>query len=1053
MDLLPGTEVIARGLRWEVVASESLGPQTLFRLRGLDGGVRGFEFDLLHPFEAIEPRPAELRPEKAGPLPNWLVFHQAFLLEQALGPQALLAAQPGRLRIEPYQLVPVVRAIRMPRVRLLLADGVGLGKTIQAGLVITEMIARRLAHRILVVSPAGPLLEQWKSELLERFGLRMTVVDRGQLEETRRGTELGANPFDHLPLALASVDFLKQERILDLLERCTYDVVVIDEAHHAMDSGAMAEREDNQRRRLAQVLSRKTDSLLLLTATPHDGHDRSFASLCELLDPSLVDGRGVLRGEAFRAHVVRRLKRHIKDPATGKPLFQDRVVEPCPVDPDPEHRPAFAALHRAMVELIAPELRRAFRAKSYSDVLAFLALLKRSVSTVAACRSTLAVVRDRFRGLVAGAEETEIGRRQRLRSLKEGQRKLALFGTTSLEEEQEQAQLEAEDLAQQLARLEREVRSGKQKLKRARSVTDALTELEHLAETAEGQDPKLSRLAEVIQKIRAQEKDANVLVYTEYVDSQKAAVAALEKAGLGTILTLSGDPEIDRTGITERFQNESGLILVSTDTAAEGLNLQQRCHHLIHLELPFNPNRLEQRNGRIDRYGQTKPPLVWYLFLKGTFEARILMRLIVKYERQRSRLKFMPNTLGLTAATDATSERLLRGLMDEDTRLFEEGEYLFTSEGQDEAAGADEATRELLEEIDRSLSNFERAARSFTWLGDEGLSAEESVLREAGAARQRGCTYGAVDLAAFVRDAVLLDGGQVQGDPGQPVFTLHLPQEWCHDLKGFPGCDSTTRQARLTTRLEVERDDNGNRVGFLGRAHPLVRRALDRVRHLAFVQGQGKDPRVTAVSWPGLKPALLFTYLGRIASGAGRELEQVFAVKVEQEKPGEVIFDPGQWIALAQQPRALRAGGVWESHFASWAHGMAEEAQKTAASAFQPLTKTFLEDYRNTLDAEERSLTDWLEQRAEEIAPKLESRQAGLFEAPREDAPSGPRTPQQRLAALATDRTQHPARRSEAEAVLRLAEQRQAALAARRAIRDPEIVPLGLLMLVPAGGR
>jgi superfamily II DNA or RNA helicase len=116
----------------------------------------------------------------------------------------------------------------MSRARLLLADGVGLGKTVQASLVITELIARRLAHRVLIVSPAGPLLEQWQVEMSEWFGLRLEQVDRAKLDMIRRGTELGSNTFDHLPLALVSVDFLKQERILDQLERTSFDIVVID---------------------------------------------------------------------------------------------------------------------------------------------------------------------------------------------------------------------------------------------------------------------------------------------------------------------------------------------------------------------------------------------------------------------------------------------------------------------------------------------------------------------------------------------------------------------------------------------------------------------------------------------------------------------------------------------------------------------------------------------------------------------------------------------------------------------------------------------------------
>src|SRR5262245_41456758 len=419
LNLLPGTVVSARGLRWEVVTSQNLGPQTLVRLRGTDNAVLGQELDILFPFESVEAIRHELRPDRAAPLANWLVYHQAFLLEQALGPAALLAIQPGRLRIEPYQLVPVLRAIRMSRARLLLADGVGLGKTVQAGLVITELIARRLAHRVLIVSPAGPLLEQWRTEMSERFGLRLEEVDRSKLDEIRRRTELGSNPFDYLPLALVSVDFLKQERILDQLDRSSYDIVVIDEAHHCMDVGAGQEREDSLRRRLAEVLARRSDSLLLLTATPHDGHDRSFASLCELLDPSLVDGRGVLRGERYRGHVVRRLKKHILDPQTKQPLFKERTVTPIPVTANPKKHGAFVDLQRSLLDLVAPELKRAFRNRNYSDVLAYMALLKRSVSTANACKRTLTVVADRFQQFLTDTAEQQELRRQRVKTLRE----------------------------------------------------------------------------------------------------------------------------------------------------------------------------------------------------------------------------------------------------------------------------------------------------------------------------------------------------------------------------------------------------------------------------------------------------------------------------------------------------------------------------------------------------------------------------------------------------------------------------------------------------------
>jgi SNF2-related domain len=262
---LPGTQVLTRGRPWEVVHVEPAGESQRFRLRCLQGDLRGMEMDFLSPLEAIEPVVAELQPTRAGRLAHWRLYHQAFLLEQSLGPRALLAVEPGRIEMAPYQLVPVMRALAMSRPRLLLADGVGLGKTIQAGLVLAELIARRRAHRILVVSPAGPLLNQWHQEMRGRFGLRFQAIrDWGELQEVRRSLVLGANPFDHLGLCLTSIDFAKQDKVLQDLERATWDMVVIDEAHHCVRMGDAGDREDSRRRRLAELLARQADGLLLL---------------------------------------------------------------------------------------------------------------------------------------------------------------------------------------------------------------------------------------------------------------------------------------------------------------------------------------------------------------------------------------------------------------------------------------------------------------------------------------------------------------------------------------------------------------------------------------------------------------------------------------------------------------------------------------------------------------------------------------------------------------------------------------------------------------------
>jgi len=517
-ELLPGTPVVARGLRWEVVHGEPAGAQHRYRLRCAEGALRGLEFDFLHPFEPVEPLAADLDPRRAGRLDGWLLYHQAFLLDQELGPEALLAAQPGRLDIAPYQLVPVMRALAMSRPRLLLADGVGLGKTVQAGLVLAELIARRRAHRILIVSPAGPLLSQWHEEMRTRFGLRFEAVrDWGPLQEQRRRLELGSNPFDHLAYCLISIDFAKQEKVLQDLERTSWDLVVIDEAHHCVRMGTAGDAEDSRRRRLAEVLARQADGLLLLTATPHDGYDPHFASLAELLDPSLVDGRGALRGERYRAHVVRRLKSHIKDPVSGAPLFHQRKVHPCEVTFSRALHPRFAAFQEALLALVAPRLRAAVRTRRYGEVLAFVSLLKRSVSTALACRNTLEVIADRYDDMEQRGAEAQEARRQRLRTLRDYRRRLERYGALSFEEEQDQAALEAEDMAAEifsggvaelraaLDGLRREVRRERDRQARLSTTAEALADLAALAGEAMPEDPKLGALLDALVAIRAAE--------------------------------------------------------------------------------------------------------------------------------------------------------------------------------------------------------------------------------------------------------------------------------------------------------------------------------------------------------------------------------------------------------------------------------------------------------------------------------------------------------------------------------------------------------------------
>lgn len=1080
--LLPGTLISARGLRWEVVLSQPAGEQTLYRLRCQEGSLRGRELDLLSPFEKLEPVSTALRPERAAPLADWRVFHQAFLLEQALGPAAFQAVQPGRLTIQPYQLVPVMRALRMSRVRLLLADGVGLGKTVEAGLVLAELIARRRAHRILILSPAGPLLQQWRREMRDRFGLRFRVLDRDSLQEIRFASELNSNPFMSEAYGLISIDFAKQEAVLGEIEKAQWDVVVIDEAHHCVSLGDAGDREDSQRRRLAETLSRQADALLLLTATPHDGFDPHFASLVELLDPSLVDGRGSLRGEVYRRHVIRRLKTHVKDPVTGAPLLPERQVFPRAVPFSKEGGPRFAAFQQGLLALIAPRLRTALRQRRYGDVLCFITLLKRSVSTVAACRATLGAVGRRLGQLQEEGLERQEARKQRLRTLRALERRMARFGTLSADEEREHAGLEAEEIAAELAEeaqaqpgdaetLAREARRDRTSLSRLDETLRGLRELEQLAKEAEGEDPKLRQLVEEIRSIRAAEPGANVLVFTEYIDSQHAAVARFRAAVAsgqihGEILSLSGLEADDggevegeraraRERILSRFGDADGLVLVTTDTSAEGLNLHARCHHLLHVELPYNPNRLEQRNGRIDRFGQKREPIVRYLYLAGTFEERLLLRLVAKWERQRARLTFVPNTLGVAPGEGVGTVGLLEGLVEEEGRLFAPAGPLDFASGESEDAST-APYRELLEEVDRAFSGFEKAARTHAWLAETGLGAETSALTEAVDARQRGASLAASDLVSFVLDAVRADSGDPKAvrEAEDGVSELRLPPGWISGLDELPGWDAEERLLRLTTDLDRTTDVAGRSVGFVGRAHPIVRRALDRVRQSRFgASGEVLDRRVGVAGFDESEPAVLFTFVARVASGAGPELERILAVLVRRGGSATPFIDPDAWSALASPGRALPPAGAWNRVFAPWADGTAERARAIAEAAFAPVSDTFGMSHVEELGRERGALRYWLRGRCDEItgaaAPPA---QPGLFgdEAASAPAWTSLSDPAARLASFAIANGTPVKARREADGVLRLFKRRLEDLDRRARLEAPTVELLGMLLLVPA---
>ncbi|MGH7746295.1 MAG: DEAD/DEAH box helicase, partial [Candidatus Dormibacteria bacterium] len=331
--LIEGQTVRVRGARSIIsrIVPSTVDPDIArVDLRVLGGETAGTAYSVFIPIDEVVPEAVpELDLARIGPFRNWQAFHDAFRFELAAPPDRLVASPEARVAIDPYQRVPAERLLALPRPRLLIADDVGLGKTIEAGLAYLELAARRRARRVLIVAPAS-ICEQWREELLDKFGIEFEVFDRERIDYWRRSFEIGANPWQLRPRVIVSLDLAKLETTFPELSRSEWDLAVVDEAHHVTDD----EGEQTLNRRFAEWLAHSAAGLLLLSATPHNGSDESFASLLRLLEPRIAPAGTGLVPSRFEPYVVRRLKGDVCA-ADGSPRFVPReAVRPIPVELD-----------------------------------------------------------------------------------------------------------------------------------------------------------------------------------------------------------------------------------------------------------------------------------------------------------------------------------------------------------------------------------------------------------------------------------------------------------------------------------------------------------------------------------------------------------------------------------------------------------------------------------------------------------------------------------------------------------------------------------------------
>jgi len=743
---------------------------------------------------------------------RWRALHKAFLTTMAGGREQLVGIDWGAVAVEPYQLVPLMRVVKSIRPRLLIADDTGLGKTAEAGIILRWLAQRHQANRVLIVTRAAPEPTRWQRELWVKFGFRFNILANGADFAERRRRSPTVNAFAQQPRLIVSMTLAARQLFLDELRRCPapWDVVIIDEAHYMADRGSRTKRLTLLGRALAK--SSANGALILLSATPHDGKTESFLSLLRLLDPLVEIGPNEIAIDIASRLVVRRLKSEVTL-VGGKKFLQPEIhVVSTLGDASPQEKAVEKPLDEYLVWLAGEEAR-------YQD--------EGARQKAKGCQFLAGVYRKRFGSSVAALRATL---RRRLGDPP---------APEDFDEETPFVDTEASDPEDEILDPGSGTESPPPSLSPGeRRLARALLEAAQ-AVPAEG-DSKLQAMIRLLRKELAGEK---VVVFTEYRDTLRATARRLRSEGI-SFVTFHGDtPDAKREdAITGFIRNPSLAVFLATDAASEGKNLQRSAHHLVHLDVPWNPNRYVQRNGRIDRYGQRHVPHVWALVAadrrkkQGRPESRALQLVIEKLQLIQKELGSVGPVL--PRFMDGTIQDVL---LSAHANVEQEVDSILEDPG---VGKVDQDLSRLAARNQRDIEQAEEYAVRFGTI-DDFEEPVGSLLRVA---------FKAWD-----------DGGLIETvDDG--INRVRVPARLRKEMDRST-IERTTFQREVAV---VDQDEERDQVPeFLQPAHPLVDATLRRLRD------ESADPhfphRFDVEVGP---PGLVLSFVIRFVDGEGRTVEE-----------------------------------------------------------------------------------------------------------------------------------------------------------------------------------
>ena len=728
--LSPGQRVVLNGTPAEVIQTRRVGDIEYLRAY-IDGeGVKTVclgDVDVEPQQDGVDrianTSAADLHPNHEVVSAEWFDLHtQATKLKLAHEQGQLLSISNSLVRLEPYQLDAVNWVMQKLRQRALIGDDVGLGKTIEAGLILKELAARNRADRVLFVVPAH-LQKKWIRDMDRFFDVDLTVADRAWVEGERRRLGEEANIWNQDQQQLVtSMAFLRQDEFRPALHDAFWDVVVVDEAHKAAKRG----ESPSKTAKMVDTVTGNSDSLLLLSATPHDGKGEAFRSLVEYIDPFLVAEDRELSQEAVDRVMIRRGKTDIYDD-DGERVFPDREVNSVSVSMTHDER----QFYRAVTDYVKHVYNRSEKLNEPAVGFAMALMQKRLVSSVGAIHATL---RRRLDGLLDEEAATD-GLSEEARAY--------LDGEDLDEDDKEHAEDEIAGLT---------VTSTDDQLQEE---IDTLRDLVSLAEELPV-DSKAQKVRRFISQLLEEQPDEKLLLFTEYRDTLDYLLEFVQdEPWADEILVIHGDVDKDeRARIEDEFNHGQSRLLFATDAASEGIDLQHSCHIMANYELPWNPNRLEQRIGRIHRYGQDEEVKVWNFLFDDTRESEIFEMLQSKVEEIRSQLGNTADVLGILDDIDV------------DSLIME------SIENDEPPSATKEELEELIEERQRTLEEWYE--RSLVDTSTFDAESRQQIQEVVDASED---VYGSEgDIRDFFERAVEAFGGDFE-KRGTNLYQAELPAD------------------------------------------------------------------------------------------------------------------------------------------------------------------------------------------------------------------------------------------------------------------------------------